>query len=113
MLLCGTRSISCAPRPQRSQDASEDHFIGARSLRWYFVAGSLMLTNLSTEQLVGLNGNIFADGCLAGIWWEAGASVAMMVCATVVLPRCPSPGGGSQSGRACACAHAGVHVFMS
>ena len=30
--------------------------IGGRALPWPVVAGSLMLTNLSTEQLVGLNG---------------------------------------------------------
>jgi len=38
--------------------ASEDYFSGGRQLTWVVIAGSLMLTNLSTEQLVGLNGAI-------------------------------------------------------
>eukprot|EP00930_Biecheleria_cincta_P048982 TRINITY_DN34224_c0_g1_i1.p1 TRINITY_DN34224_c0_g1~~TRINITY_DN34224_c0_g1_i1.p1 ORF type:complete len:610 (-),score=80.75 TRINITY_DN34224_c0_g1_i1:276-2105(-) len=70
-----------------SRGASDDYFAGGRSLRWYVVAGSLMLTNLSTEQLVGLNGSIFADGCLSGLWWEAGAAIAMTATAMVFLPR--------------------------
>lgn len=70
-----------------SKNASDDYFAGGRSLQWYIVAGSLMLTNLSTEQLVGLNGAVFADGCLAGIWWEAGAAMAMAVTASVFLPK--------------------------
>jgi len=56
-------------------------------LKWYVVAGSLMLTNLSTEQLVGLNGNVFLDGNLCGIWWEAGAAIAMICTSTVFLPK--------------------------
>ncbi|GIS72250.1 MAG: hypothetical protein CM1200mP10_18270 [Candidatus Neomarinimicrobiota bacterium] len=34
------------------------------------VAGSLLLTNLSTEQLVGLNGDVFGDKALVGVAWE-------------------------------------------
>jgi len=70
-----------------SKNASDDYFAGGRSLKWYVIAGSLMLTNLSTEQLVGLNGVVFQDGCLVGIWWEAGAAIAMIVTATLFLPR--------------------------
>lgn len=67
--------------------AADDYFAGGRSLKWYVVAGSLMLTNLSTEQLVGLNGNVFLDGNLCGIWWEAGAALAMVCTSTVFLPK--------------------------
>jgi len=68
-------------------NASDDYFAGGRSLKWYICAGSLMLTNLSTEQLVGLNGSVFADGSLSGIWWEAGAAIAMIGTAIVFLPK--------------------------
>ena len=37
------------------------YFLGGRSLSGIVIAGSLMLTNLSAEQLVGLNGNGFMD----------------------------------------------------
>ncbi|CAE8629005.1 unnamed protein product, partial [Polarella glacialis] len=70
-----------------SRGAADDYFAGGRSLTWYVVAGSLMLTNLSTEQLVGLNSVIFADGCLCGTAWETFAALAMCVTAVVFLPR--------------------------
>uniref|UniRef100_A0A7S3TLN1 Uncharacterized protein n=1 Tax=Strombidinopsis acuminata TaxID=141414 RepID=A0A7S3TLN1_9SPIT len=70
-----------------TKDAASDNFAGGNSLPWYVVAGSLMLTNLSTEQLVGLNGTIFGDGCMSGIFWETFAGCAMVVLANVLLPR--------------------------
>ena len=41
--------------------SSDGFFLGGRSLTYPVIAGSLLLTNLSTEQMVGLNG--------AGKWW--------------------------------------------
>lgn len=67
--------------------AVDDYFAGGRSFPWYVISGSLLLTNLSTEQLVGLNGVVFADGCLAASAWETFASLAMCICATVFLPK--------------------------
>ncbi len=46
---------------KKSDSATEEYFTGGRALSWYMVAGSLLLTNLSTEQLVGLNGDVFGD----------------------------------------------------
>ncbi|MBT7043068.1 MAG: solute:sodium symporter family transporter, partial [Candidatus Marinimicrobia bacterium] len=51
------------------------------------VAGSLLLTNLSTEQLVGLNGAVFGDKALVGIAWEALAAFAMIATALIFLPK--------------------------
>lgn len=45
-----------------------------------------MLTNLSTEQLVGLNGAAFQDG-LSVMAWEVVAAVALVVMALFFLPR--------------------------
>jgi solute:Na+ symporter, SSS family len=36
---------------------SKEVFLAGGGLSWLFVAGSITLTNLSTEQLVGTNGN--------------------------------------------------------
>lgn len=78
----------CSRMTQNSSGgAADDYFAGGRSLRWYVVAGSLTLTNLSTEQLVGLNGTVYTDQSLAGIWLEAGAAIAMIITSTVFLPR--------------------------
>ena len=52
---------------KKSANATEEYFTAGRSLGWPIVAGSLLLTNLSTEQLVGLNGAVFGDKALVGI----------------------------------------------
>ncbi|MDP6169040.1 MAG: solute:sodium symporter family transporter [Candidatus Marinimicrobia bacterium] len=71
---------------QRSDNATEEYFTGGRALSWPIVAGSLLLTNLSTEQLVGLNGDVFGDKVLVGVAWEALAAFAMIVTALIFLP---------------------------
>lgn len=67
-------------------DTSEGFFLAGRSLSFGFIAGSLLLTNLSTEQLIGLNGDAFAEG-LSVMAWEVVAAVSLVVMALVFLPR--------------------------
>ena len=43
-------------------------FLAGRSLTFPFIAGSLLLTNLSTEQMVGLNGDAFTHGLCVMAW---------------------------------------------
>ncbi len=61
-------------------------FLAGRSLTFPFIAGSLLLTNLSTEQLVGLNGDAFLAG-LSVMVWEVVAVPALVVMALFFLPR--------------------------
>ena len=74
-------------RMERSNNPTEEFFTGGRMLSWPVVAGSLLLTNISTEQLVGLNGAVFKDGNLVGIAWEALAAFAMIATALLFLPK--------------------------
>ncbi len=67
-------------------DSSEAYFLGGRSLSAWLIAGSLMLTNLSTEQLIGLNGDAF-NHTFAVTAWETTAAIAMVVMALFFLPR--------------------------
>ena len=66
-------------------DSATGYFLAGRSLTWFVVGGSLLLTNLSTEQLVGLNGGAFKNG-MEIMAWELGAAVAMVIMALVCLP---------------------------
>ena len=66
--------------------SSEGYFLAGRSLTWPFIAGSLLLTNLSTEQMVGLNGSAYTDG-LAVMAWEVVAVLALVAGALFFLPR--------------------------
>jgi solute:Na+ symporter, SSS family len=59
-----------------------DYFLANGGLAWYFVAGSITLTNLSTDQLVGMNGNQMA--LLA--WWEFAAVLGLLILAFIFLP---------------------------
>ena len=65
---------------------SDGYFLGGRSLTAGVIAGSLLLTNLSTEQIVGLNGSAYQSG-LSVMVWETLAAIAMLVTAMFLLPR--------------------------
>ena len=72
---------------RKTDENTEDgYFLGGRSLTAPVIAASLLLTNLSTEQLVGLNGSAFNEGILV-MAWETLAAIAMVVTATILLPR--------------------------
>ncbi|MGB1131033.1 MAG: solute:sodium symporter family transporter, partial [Haloferula sp.] len=66
--------------------SSDGFFLGGRSLTFPVIAGSLLLTNLSTEQMVGLNGAAFKDG-LCVMAWEVVAVIALVLMAMFFLPR--------------------------
>ena len=68
------------------ESTSEGYFLGGRSLTAGVIAGSLLLTNLSTEQIVGLNGQAYTEGILV-MAWETLAAMAMVVTALFLLPR--------------------------
>ena len=65
---------------------SEGYFLGGRSLTAPVIAGSLLLTNLSTEQMVGLNGQAYSEGVLV-MAWETLAAIAIVVTALMLVPR--------------------------
>jgi SSS family solute:Na+ symporter len=66
----------------RSRDSNREYFLAGGTLTWPFIAGSITLTNLSTDQLVGMNGNQMA--LLA--WWELSAIVGLLMLAYIFLP---------------------------
>ena len=67
---------------RHSEDGEQEYFLAGGSLKWYFVAGSITLTNLSTDQLVGMNGNQMA--LLA--WWELAAVVGLCILCFLFIP---------------------------
>src|SRR5690606_38645934 len=68
------------------ENTSDGYFLGGRSLTGPVIAGSLLLTNLSTEQIVGMNGVSFRDG-LPIMAYEVVAAIAMVFTAFVLLPK--------------------------
>ena len=68
-----TRGGAQLDRPDHDGSA-KDVYLAGGGLKWLFVAGSITLTNLSTEQLVGMNGNQM----LLLAWWELAGFCGLM-----------------------------------
>lgn len=66
----------------RSTDSNREFFLAGGNLSWPFIAGSITLTNLSTDQLVGMNGNQM----LLLAWWEIAAILGLLMLAFIFLP---------------------------
>ena len=62
--------------------STREVFLAGGGLSWLFVAGSITLTNLSTEQLVGNNGNQM----LLLAWWELCGFCGLLILAFVFVP---------------------------
>lgn len=69
-----------------NETSKDGYFLGGRSLTGIVIAGSLLLTNLSTEQIVGLNGQAYEQGILV-MAWETLAAITMVIIAIFLLPR--------------------------
>ena len=67
-------------------DSKDGYFLAGRGLTGTFIAGSLLLTNLSAEQLIGLNGSAYGFNMTA-MAWEVTAGIAIITMALVFLPR--------------------------
>ena len=74
-------------RMARENTATSDgYFLAGRGLGGVFIAGSLLLTNLSAEQLIGLNGSAYGHN-LSSMAWEVTAAVATIAMALIFLPK--------------------------
>ena len=67
-------------------ESAEGYFLAGRGLPGVVIAGSLLLTNLSAEQLVGLNGQSWKSN-MGPIAWEVGSMFTLLVLAYYFLPR--------------------------
>ncbi len=68
------------------QTTSDGYFLAGRGLPGFVIAGSLLLTNLSAEQLVGTNGQTWAVG-MSPMAFEVLAATALIVLALFAAPR--------------------------
>lgn len=68
-----------------NQTTKKGYFLAGSGLSGVFIAGSMLLTNLSAENLVGLSGQSYGFN-MSGMAWEATAVIATIVMAFVFLP---------------------------
>lgn len=65
---------------------SDGYFLAGRGLTATFIAGSMLLTNLSAEQLIGLSGSAYGFN-MSSMAWEVTAAFATICMAFIFLPR--------------------------
>ncbi|GAB2496716.1 solute:sodium symporter family transporter [Algoriphagus taiwanensis] len=63
----------------------DGYFLGGRSLTGGIIAGSMILTNISTEHLIGMNGSAYKNGMII-IAWEVTSAIALVIAALYFLP---------------------------
>ncbi|WP_339727320.1 solute:sodium symporter family transporter [Maribacter stanieri] len=67
-------------------DSKDGYFLGGRSLTGVVIAGSMLLTNISTEHLIGMNGSSYKNGFII-IAWEVTSALALVVAAIYFVPK--------------------------
>ena len=78
--------IAAVKTREENLDTQDGYFLAGRSLTGPVIAGSLMLTNLSTEQLVGQAGQTYATN-MGPMAWESTSCIALILLAFVFVPR--------------------------
>jgi SSS family solute:Na+ symporter len=73
-------------RTKDDVNSRDSYFLAGRGLGGVFIAGSLLLTNLSAEQLIGLNGSAYGYN-MSSMAWEVTAAFATVIMALIFLPR--------------------------
>ncbi|MCX2678646.1 solute:sodium symporter family transporter [Galbibacter sp. EGI 63066] len=66
--------------------STKGYFLAGKSLTAPVIAGSMILTNISTEHLIGMNGTAYKNGILV-IAWEVTSAVALVIAAIYFIPR--------------------------
>jgi solute:Na+ symporter, SSS family len=72
-------------RKKRSEVDSKDFFLAEGSLTWWAIGASLIASNISAEQFIGMSGSGFAMG-LAIASYEWMAAVTLVIVAVFFLP---------------------------
>jgi len=70
----------------RGEETGEDYFLAGRDLTWPLIGLSLVASNISTEQIVGMAGGGVATAGLAIASYEWFAAMALVIVALFLLP---------------------------
>ena len=74
--------LKCRGQGRGAEGGNKEFFLAGGGLSWMFIAGSITITNLSTDQLVGMNGNQM----MLLVWWELAAVIGLIILAKVFIP---------------------------
>lgn len=66
----------------RATDDTKEYFLASSGLSWFFIAGSITLTNINTDTFVGMNG----PQTLIMVVWELSGFVGLLLLAKIFVP---------------------------
>lgn len=69
-------------KAKRSTSDAKEYFLASGGLTWVFIAGSITLTNINTDTLVGMNGGQMLLMSL----WELSGAVGLLMLAKIFVP---------------------------
>ncbi len=72
-------------KPKDHERTSEDFFLAGRALPWWIIGTSLIASNISAEQMIGMTGSAFASG-IAIVSYEWMAAVTLLIVAKFFMP---------------------------
>ena len=72
-------------RKKQTQMSSKDYFLAEGSLTWWAIGASLIASNISAEQFIGMSGNGFFVG-VAVAAYEWIAAIALIIIAIWFIP---------------------------
>ena len=73
-------------KPKDHKRNAEDYFLAGRSLPWWIIGASLIASNISTEQIIGMNGTAFESGIAVISYSLIGASLSILLVGRFFLP---------------------------
>jgi len=74
-------------KSRKKKETSEDYFLAGRSLFWYLIGFSLIASNISTEQFVGMSGQSAGHVGMAVASYEWVAAITLVFVALFFLPK--------------------------
>lgn len=77
--------ISWWKTKEEKLDTADGYFLAGRGLSGIVIAGSMLLTNISAEQMIGLSGQSYMKN-ITGMAWESTAAIATVMLAVFFLP---------------------------
>lgn len=74
-------------KSRQKKETSEDYFLASRNLMWYLIGFSLIASNISTEQFVGMSGQSAGQVGMAVASYEWIAAITLVIVAIFFLPK--------------------------
>lgn len=74
-------------KSRKKKETSEDYFLAGRTLFWYLIGFSLIASNISTEQFVGMSGQSAGHVGMAVASYEWIAAITLVFIAVFFLPK--------------------------